>query len=483
MKMQILKFLTEHGTLIQPSALEYVLAQKKPLEYIKKILACGIEYPLILGLEDLKLLESKLAKDFTKGDFQPLEQAVKAEPPEQVQEIELIKDLTGKSTSTGELNDFSKYFNSRYDQLRKLLKSRRELFGTSSIAQFRKTDAQLKLIGIVNEVRITRRGHKIIELEDDTGAATALIPSSSALVSEPIIQDEVVGIVGKFSSKNNLFITEDVIRPGFQLTKNVRRSSEAIYAVFISDLHVGSKTFLHNEWSNFVTWLESNNGIAGKVKYIVISGDCVDGVGVYPGQEKDLELKDLFMQYEKLARKLSNIPSQIKIILLPGNHDGVRQAEPQPALPESIRKLFSEQVTFVSNPCYFALHGVEILAYHGRSFDDFVTVLPGASYTKPILIMKEMLKRRHLAIVYGGRTPLAPEHSDWLVIDKIPDIFVTGHVHSSQVALWKDILLINASTWQSQTGYQAMQGFVPEPARAVLVNLKTLKPKILDFSE
>ncbi|MEW6070392.1 MAG: DNA polymerase II small subunit, partial [Candidatus Thermoplasmatota archaeon] len=59
---------------------------------------------------------------------------------------------------------------------------------------------------------------------------------------------------------------------------------------------------------------------------------------------------------------------------------------------------------------------------------------------------------------------------------------VTGHVHRAQVELYKNIILINSSTWQSQTEYQAMQGFVPEPAKVAFVNLSTLEHTIVDFS-
>jgi hypothetical protein len=81
--------------------------------------------------------------------------------------------------------------------------------------------------------------------------------------------------------------------------------------------------------------------------------------------------------------------------------------------------------------------------------------------------MKEMLKRRHLASMYGGKTPLAPEPRDMMVIDTVPDIFVTGHVHGAGLSHYKGVRLINASTWQSQTSFQKMHNFTPDPAKLV----------------
>jgi DNA polymerase II small subunit len=84
--------------------------------------------------------------------------------------------------------------------------------------------------------------------------------------------------------------------------------------------------------------------------------------------------------------------------------------------------------------------------------------------------------------IYGGRTPIAPEHKDYLVIDKIPDIFVTGHGHSTGMSSYHGITLINASAWQSQTNYQKMHNFIPDPAKATIFNLKTGRADIMDFN-
>ena len=96
--------------------------------------------------------------------------------------------------------------------------------------------------------------------------------------------------------------------------------------------------------------------------------------------------------------------------------------------------------------------------------------------------MKEMLKRRHLAPIYGGRTNLAPEVNDHLVIETIPDIFVTGHVHGTGVERYRGTTLINASSWQDQTNYQRSMNFVPDPAKVPIVNLRDMSIKLMDFA-
>ncbi len=130
----------------------------------------------------------------------------------------------------------------------------------------------------------------------------------------------------------------------------------------------------------------------------------------------------------------------------------------------------------------FALSGVVVEAYHGRSFDDLIPAIPGASYARPTEVMKRMLLMRHLAPIYGDRTPLAPLPRDGLVIDPAPDILVTGHAHTYGVDRYRGVLLLNASTWQSETEYQRMRNISPVPARAAVVDLATLALATLDFS-
>ena len=102
--------------------------------------------------------------------------------------------------------------------------------------------------------------------------------------------------------------------------------------VFLSDVHIGSLTFLEDAFTRFIDWINCEFGneeqvkIAESVKYLVIGGDIVDGIGVYPNQEKELAIKDITQQYNEAARFLGNIRSDIKIIIAPGNHDASRVA-------------------------------------------------------------------------------------------------------------------------------------------------------------
>jgi DNA polymerase II small subunit len=64
---------------------------------------------------------------------------------------------------------------------------------------------------------------------------------------------------------------------------------------------------------------------------------------------------------------------------------------------------------------------------------------------------------------------------------EIPDFFITGHIHKSIAANYKNITLISGSCWQSKTAFQEKVGHNPEPGRVPIVNLKTRDIKILKF--
>ncbi|MCL4343269.1 MAG: DNA polymerase II small subunit, partial [Candidatus Thermoplasmatota archaeon] len=95
--------------------------------------------------------------------------------------------------------------------------------------------------------------------------------------------------------------------------------------------------------------------------------------------------------------------------------------------------------------------------------------------------VKELLKRRHLAPRYGGKTPLIPSATDYHVIEEIPDVFITGHVHSHAMGEYKSVRYVNSSTWQSQTDYQRMMNFSPNPSILTLFDLNSLNVVKKDF--
>ena len=97
--------------------------------------------------------------------------------------------------------------------------------------------------------------------------------------------------------------------------------------------------------------------------------------------------------------------------------------------------------------------------------------------------MKQMCVRRHLAPIYGQRNALAPEKKDYMAMEYVPDIFVTGHVHGVGEEIYNGVRMINASTWQSQTEYQRQHNFNPDPGIMPVVDLGNGQIRMHNFHE
>lgn len=479
-RKEIVNFFQKEGMLIQPEAVEYLVSRGNGIEECKNILKKLEEKPFILSVDMIREFFEKKEERKEEGKREKVrieEEKIRKE------RLKILRDVTGNSTCEGTLDDFVRLFRSRFEKLSDFLRKRQEMKNAVPIKKALRSGEEIATIGIVKDVVSTPNG-LFVEIEDEEESIRVYVPKN---IDSMIVHDEVLGVVGK--RKGEMFIARSIVRPEIPVERRKNFSSEEIYVAFLSDLHVGSKSFLEKEWDAFLEWIKGKKGnerqksVAEKIKYIVISGDDIEGVGIYPGQERDLMVEDLYEQYELLAEKLSDIPPEIKILMQPGNHDAVRPALPQPAFEKEIKDLFSHlNITFIGNPCYMEIEGVLTLVYHGQSIQDFATCLPNMSQNQPTKIMKEMLKRRHMAPIYGGISSLAPEKEDYMVIDIVPDIFVTGHVHVTAIEQYRNVLLINASAWQSQTDYQRMMNFMPDPAKAVVVNLKNLIPSIIQFA-
>ena len=393
-------------------------------------------------------------------------------------DFEIIQDTSKKSYTSGELENLISYFKSRYEKLENILSKRPELRNYTKIADIDDLSDSLTLILMVREIRSSKNGHKIVEFEDDTGNISILFSQNNEELfaeAEKLVRDEVVGVIANKSDDRGFAFGQQIINPG---VLRVPKKNMDFGIVFLSDVHIGSLTFLEDAFSRFIDWINCDYGteeqrrVAEDVKYLIIGGDIVDGIGVYPNQDQELVIKDITEQYNEAARFLGNIRSDIKIIIAPGNHDASRVAEPQPAVPEEYAKALYEldNVEFISNPGVVSLDGINVLIYHGRSFDDLVMAVKDFTYEKSDYLMEELLKKRHLAPIYGERTPLASELEDYLVIDEVPDIFHTGHIHVNSYRRFNGIHLINSGTFQTQTSFQKIHNIEPTPAEVPVIH-------------
>lgn len=392
-------------------------------------------------------------------------------------EHRILSDPTSKITTGEGVKGYNALFSSRFNKLKRIISDRPESRMLKSIASIKsvKTEDDMYICGLVT-TRNTERNIVKLVLEDPSGTFEGIVFDNELQnIAGSLLSDQFV-MARVSMGKNAGFIIKDLILPDIP-EQAINRSETETFAVFLSDLHIGSKYFMEKEFSEFVSWISSPDPTARKVRFVLIGGDVVDGVGIYPNQDKELVFQTLEEQLRRLEELLDKIPKHVKIFIMPGNHDPGRRALPQPAIPKKYNSGLweCENVFMVGNPAMISLNGVKVLMFHGQSIDDIVKTTPGLSYDNPANVMKHLLKARHLSPIYGSQTPIAPEMEDLMVIDEIPDIFHVGHVHRAQLDMYKGILLINSGSWQRQTPFQASVGMIPNPGIALMVNLKTFQ--------
>ncbi|RAW45132.1 DNA-directed DNA polymerase II small subunit [Halorubrum sp. 48-1-W] len=399
-------------------------------------------------------------------------------------ELEVGNDMTGHSTGTGEYADFVRTFRDRYERLSGLLRGRVNHRPAEAIADM-PGGSDAAMIGLVNDVRSTKSGHWLIELEDTTGTFPALVMKDKGLadVVDEILMDECLAVEGTLADDSGILFADSLHFPDIPRTRVTGGADRHVQAALISDVHVGSQEFVADAWSRFTDWLHTSE--AGPVEYLLIAGDMVEGVGVYPDQDEELDVVDIYEQYELFAEYLKEVPADTEIVMIPGNHDAVRLAEPQPGFNDELRSIMDvHDAEIVSNPATVSVEGVDVLMYHGVSLDEVIAELPEgkASYDEPHKAMYQLLKKRHVAPQFGGHTRVAPEERDYLVIDDVPDVFHTGHVHKLGWGKYHDVLAVNSGCWQAQTDFQKSVNIDPDAGYAPILDLDTLEMTVRKFT-
>jgi len=509
-RQKIVRFLIENNILVNPDVIDKIpeenfnisLFYKKVIENKERI-NDDILLSIIRDIVDnsLSIVDSHLALDYEENIDKTLKKF----------NIKLINNYV-KDAQKKEISSFVSYYNKRFDQLATILRNRAELSGVVSISRLKnnqrhfesnsKQKETVALIGMVLDKQETKNGHLMFTIEDRSGTFKVLITKNNEELfsfANDIMCDEVIGVAGSLG--NDIIYAESILMPDVPKSKELKKSPTDDCAIFLSDPHIGSKQFKEKEFKNFIDWLnleyddDKQRAIAKKVKYLFIVGDLVEGIGIFPSQEQDVLIKDIYLQYEEAFRLLSQIRKDVCIIITPGNHDPMRIAEPQPMHYKSYaKKLYElENVVFLSSPSMLSVganekfDGIDVLLYHGFSIPYYADQVPSirkAGGMKRVdLVLKYFLERRHLAPTHTSTQFVPDTDYDHLAISRVPDIFATGHIHMVSRSTYNNVTCLNCSCWIGPTDYQTKLGIEPQPSRAILVDLHTRQTGILKFGE
>ena len=442
-------------------------------------------------LEKLKInlgLSIEISKEFYIG---PKEE-IKAQEVLDPVKIMSVNCVLGKKFG---VEDFITHFRGRFNEMKGFLQAHPALENLVSIDKISGVRQGVSIIGIVYDKRATKNKNIIFDVEDSTGITKVLVNKDKEELykkAEEVALDSVIGF--KCSGNKEILFANDIIFPEPMLLERKKAPVEEC-AAFIGDLHFGSKKFMKENFLRFIDYL--NGKLPGeieakKIKYLFIVGDLITGVGNYPNQEKDLEIVDLEDQFSEIAEVLGTIRKDIKIIISPGNHEGVRLMEPQPLFDEKYAwALYDlDNVILTENPSNIKIAstktfpGFNVLLYHGFSYPYYAnnvsTLMKIKAMNSPEKIMQYVLKHRHLAPTHGS-VQYFPCAKDVHVIREIPDIFASGHTHKSSIVYFNNILVVSCSTWEEMTPYQEKFGNIPDHCKVPVINLKTREVKILDF--
>jgi len=402
-------------------------------------------------------------------------------------------DITGKSDSQGKVEDFQRMFTDKFDVLSKLLKQK-QFIHARPIKEIKKITpkTEIDLIGMVAKKWITKKGDLAITIEDTEGEVIVLINDWEKELKEEankLMLDDVIAFkTVKWS--DDLVIGKKLFWPDLKV-KPLKTVDTEVSVACTSDIHIGSKLFLEKEFEKLINFLCCKEGdmkeknTAGRIKYLFLLGDNVDGIGVYPKQEKDLDIKDLYEQYRELEKYLLRIPEYIEIFMIPGQHDATRNLDPRPAVQSKYMPELSKMKNFHSlgSPSVVEVEGLNTLLFHGNTMHSLFENIHGLNGLKPSKATVEMLKRRDLMTTFGLNQSMAPEKKNLMLVRKETDLVFFGDIHRFDYIEYRGTTIINNSTWQARTDYQIKKGHIPTPGMLAMIDLNNRKLKTKNFYE
>src|SRR5437899_4902092 len=136
MREDLLAFVSNRGTLLEPDAVDFLLAQDDAVKRLEAFFESCPETPFVVTLDDVMRAGdiarqaaaqistrapagTNLAATFIPPSFRRLGERAHDHDPE----VRILRDITGHSTCGGTLADFTRYFRHRFHVLRNRLRS------------------------------------------------------------------------------------------------------------------------------------------------------------------------------------------------------------------------------------------------------------------------------------------------------------------------------------------------------------------------
>jgi DNA polymerase II small subunit len=370
-----------------------------------------------------------------------------------VSDFEVVFDPTGAIGPTSDTSGYVSMFRDRLDKMASLIRGRPDFFQIEKLNAIKTPSSGRKVLAKVVGLVVSKKAagdYVSLTLEDDSGYLRLMCTDDAARKAEEVLLDEF--ILAEVESLPRGYYARSIFHPDIpDRAKHV--ADKRVYALFVSDLHIGGPGFDEAAFSRMVSWLNGDFGeleVVSRVGYVILNGDLIENPLSRDGRLND---RDVESSYDLLAGYLSSIRKPVRIFIVPGETDATRNALPQPAIIRKYAKKLYEMrnVCMLGNPSIVKLHGVSVLLYHGQGLDDVFRQLQATSVGRPTTGMRTLLKARHMAPSYGGVTSLAPERRDLLIIDLVPDIMHCGHVGVPDEDMYRGTLLLSTPSWDPRS--------------------------------
>ena len=329
-------------------------------------------------------------------------------------EIEEIKtQISAKKIIS--VDDVSRTLVERYEKIKKIFSTRLDLVNPVSI---NKINPKTKRFSLVVMVKEKDEKNKTLVVEDLTGEMTI---DGGNIDFDLILPDEVLGLV---CEGNGEIKAVSLLWPDIPMKRDIPKTEEGIFCIFLSNLHL-------------------EQDFDGKTQKILkeIQQLNYKQLLVFLFSESSNDKKTL----ENFIKKL---PSDSRVIII----------------QKSTESLGVENAICFSSPALLNIDKkIRILLCDGEMFSTYKNIWVSKKSEE---IMLNLLKKRHLDPIFALEKALI---EDQLIIDTVPDIFVSGKFNSPGMMNYKGTTIISCGSFSTEPVYWIVNLGTRECIKANLV--------------
>ena len=195
LREHLVAYFEDHHKILETGALQLLLDDTQPLALSRQLLELAKPEALLVTRE---MVEGALAR---RNRVSPSPRAGAGRGsdrgPDRGPGSAVRPDLRRVHESTlnpGPLEAYGALFNSRFQQLSRLLRGRSDLPNLRPIKELRPVEGRASIIAMIRDVRLTaEKHHVILQVEDESGAIDLLVPRDSLVSRTTFLPDEIIG--------------------------------------------------------------------------------------------------------------------------------------------------------------------------------------------------------------------------------------------------------------------------------------------------